>query len=904
MLLWIISSNILIIAILICRRLLKGRVWCGVRYALWLLVALRLLIPVSPLSNALSIDNLLPQSWTAQEGLPLPPVNLPAAGNTYLEPVENSPSQPVNKPQAILSDNVPVGMPYQDVAVPSVEKEGAKLRAETVVGTIWLAGSCVLALWLVSVNGIFRYKVSRSRRRMEDIKHIQRQLTGGKGRLLPVYVTQQVNTPCMYGLLRPAIYVTPMVADDPWLLAMVLRHEQTHYRHGDHIWAVVRALCLCVHWFNPLVWVAVRLSRQDGELACDEGVLRHLDQESRIDYGDALLALSTREGSALHRSMNLATSMSGTKRQLRERLSTLVTMPRMAAGTAVLVVLLAMVLVACTFTSRADEGQGEESKVMGKAAVERSAQVDRGEDEEAGDAGQAADGEPAQPGNGKNEDLEQESSQPDGADSQWDSNYWMPWVIAESYTGYLDELGPSDGEWDYNWRDLGYRNQDYDGDGLTDRIYQDVESEPGVMKMRVEFGNGEVLSFDTYECAPLVVQSLDLDGDGSLELLFTKPIDYSTGLVGTDILLFTRQGQGYRQVEIPMEEPLPEYHALLGPSWKQMLSISCRKADDSHIQMSWKVPGGEGDLGKTQIVLRPMDEEEMEYYVAWGLGEKSQISAHDAELIQEQYAFLRLYFEGLYRSGDEIWVDLALEDGELHPVSSVYVQARLEDEVNVSIEPEPEGAAHDYWDVQIVERYDDDGNPIAEITDGEIITRLTYVETPWSLPAKGASFSLENLYWAYQALLELEQWTGTRVTESCYNLTRFGEFTFSQTAEDMEHSRIFYSRSYNCLLDGDDLTIESVDYSTDMDVWFSPVKQYITPPAYDKMTVEEILIWYFERSALAKGSRVEEIFQPYEGSYTIRTDQGTYYEFLGTDDLGTVGRGMALFGPYDSYPLH
>lgn len=903
MLLWIISANILIIAILICRRLLKGRVWCGVRYALWLLVALRLLIPVSPLSNVLSVDNLLPESWTAQEGLPLP-VNSPAAGGTYSQPMGNLSLQPVNKPHADRSDNTSVGKPYQETATFPVEKEEAKLHVETVVGAIWLAGSCALALWLVAVNGIFRYKVSRSRKRIDNVKHLQRQLTGGKGRLLPVYVTQQVNTPCMYGLLRPAIYVTPMVADDLWLLAMVLRHEHTHYRHGDHIWAVVRALCLCVHWFNPLVWVAVRLSRQDGELACDEGVLRQLDRESRVGYGEALLALSTGEGSALHRSMNLATSMSGTKRQLKERLSTLVTMPRMAAGTAVLVVLLAMVLVACTFTSRADEGQGEESNVMGKAAVERSARVDRGEHEDAEVAGQVADGRSAKSGDGENEDPEQESSQPDDADTQWDSNYWMPWVVATCYTGYLDEIGPSDGEWDYKGRDLGYRNQDYDGDGLIDRIYQDVESEPGVMKMRVEFGNGEVLAFDTYESAPLVVQSLDLDGDGSRELLFTKPIDFSTSPVGTDILLFTRQGQGYRQVEISMEEPSSEYYGLSGLSCKQMLSVSCRKADDSHIQMSWKVPGGEGDLGKTQIVLRPMDEEEMEYYVAWSLGGKSQISAHDAELIQERYAFLRLYFEGLYRSGDEIWVDLGLEDGELHPVNSVYVQARLEDEVNVNIEPEPEGAAHDNWDVQVVERYDENGNPKAEITDGEIITTLTYVETPWSLSAKGASFSQENLYWAYQALLELEQWTGTRVTECCYNLTRFGEFTFSQTPEDMEHSRIFYSRSYNCLLDGDELTIESVDYSTDMDVWFSPVKQYVTPPQYDKMTVEEILTWYFERSALSKGSRVEEIFQPYEGSYTIRTDQGTYYEFLGTDDLGTVGRGMALFGPYDSYPLH
>ena len=62
----------------------------------------------------------------------------------------------------------------------------------------------------------------------------------------------------------------------------ILAHENTHYRHGDNLWVVVRAACVCLHWYNPLVWLAACLSRQDGELACDERALEILGEEERI----------------------------------------------------------------------------------------------------------------------------------------------------------------------------------------------------------------------------------------------------------------------------------------------------------------------------------------------------------------------------------------------------------------------------------------------------------------------------------------------------------------------------------------------------------------------------------------------------------------------------------------------
>ena len=69
-------------------------------------------------------------------------------------------------------------------------------------------------------------------------------------------------------------------------------------QRGDNGWALVRALCLVVWWFDPLVWLAAALSRRDGELACDEAVLKTLGPACRFDYGHTLLALSTASGRA------------------------------------------------------------------------------------------------------------------------------------------------------------------------------------------------------------------------------------------------------------------------------------------------------------------------------------------------------------------------------------------------------------------------------------------------------------------------------------------------------------------------------------------------------------------------------------------------------------------------------
>ena len=142
----------------------------------------------------------------------------------------------------------------------------------------WLAGAVVLALWQALVNLHFARRLRREAVPCPDILA-----------KLPVYRAGFLSTPCLCGLFSPRIYLSQ--PETGKRLRHILTHEQCHYAHGDHLWALVRAVCLSLYWFNPLVWWAAALVRRDAELACDEAALRILGEENRRTYGETLLSL-------------------------------------------------------------------------------------------------------------------------------------------------------------------------------------------------------------------------------------------------------------------------------------------------------------------------------------------------------------------------------------------------------------------------------------------------------------------------------------------------------------------------------------------------------------------------------------------------------------------------------------
>lgn len=335
---WAVTSSVLILVVLVLRRCLKGRISLRLQYGLWALVLLRLLIPVNFGGTAVSVLNSVAG---AREHFPDPVVVYLGDETAQAPAVEAAPTRPPEESGGQVVQNQPQDTTAQR-NVPS--ERGTSFSVGALLGVIWAVGAGGLGLWLLGVNLRFARRLGRDRRPLavEDYP-------------LPVYVSGAVATPCLFGLVRPCVYVTEEAAAHETVLRHTLAHELTHCRHGDHLWAALRGLSLVLHWYNPLVWAAAVLSRRDGELCCDEATVRRLGEEERAAYGRTLLAVTCQgPGDPLL----TATSMTGSGKGIKERILLLSKRPRTAVYTLVTVICIAAAAVGCTFTgAQRDAGE-------------------------------------------------------------------------------------------------------------------------------------------------------------------------------------------------------------------------------------------------------------------------------------------------------------------------------------------------------------------------------------------------------------------------------------------------------------------------------------------------------------------------------------------------------------------
>lgn len=328
---WVVSSCILILAVIALRYLLRGRISLRLQYVLWLLVLARLLLPVSFGSTDISVMSVVERAPVVQAAESVRDVDVIwQAGNGTVQ------GHPIG---GAVENTVVLAEPSAADAQFGHMENALTLRK--ILLPVWRCGAAVTLLVFLSVNLRFAGRLRKSRRPLAV-----------EGAALPVFVAEERAVPCLFGLFRPAIYVTQSTADDPELLRHTVAHETTHFRHGDHVWALLRAMCLALHWWNPLVWWAAKLSRQDGELACDEATIRALGETERAAYGRTLIRMACGRGVS---PLLTATAMDGGKTSLHERIVLLAKKPRTAALAAIALVLAAALCVGCTFTGAKKE---------------------------------------------------------------------------------------------------------------------------------------------------------------------------------------------------------------------------------------------------------------------------------------------------------------------------------------------------------------------------------------------------------------------------------------------------------------------------------------------------------------------------------------------------------------------
>ena len=242
-----ISASWLVLAVIAARLALK-KAPRALHCALWALVAIRLLCPVS-IESAMS---LIP----SREVVP----------HDYLVMEPHTPEFSQSATLDIITNPI-YDAPLRIEIEPTVDR----VQHWGLVGTVlWLAGMGAMGIY-----ALYSYLSLRLRVRLA---------AWVSGR---VWECDGLASPFILGLLRPRIYLPSDL--DQKTRENVLAHENAHLRRLDHLWKPLGFALLAVHWFNPLMWLGYSLLCRDIELACDEKVIRSLDRSAVRAYSEALV---------------------------------------------------------------------------------------------------------------------------------------------------------------------------------------------------------------------------------------------------------------------------------------------------------------------------------------------------------------------------------------------------------------------------------------------------------------------------------------------------------------------------------------------------------------------------------------------------------------------------------------
>lgn len=257
-----ITASVIILFVLLARLALKKapKIFS---YALWAVVLFRLLCPVS-ITTDFSLLGLF---------------DTPAVENTqHTTAVEYIPYDVVHAPD--LEVQLPVPPIVNEAVNHALPQEHAALGADPLEGEFAI-GSFI---WLLGIGAMAVYS-------MFSYILLRRKLVGAVLLRDNIYLADGIDSPFVMGLIRPKIYLPSALSEQEQ--GYIILHEQHHIRRGDHLAKALAFIALCIHWFNPLVWVAFILSSKDMEMSCDEAVVKKLGEDIRADYSASLLSLAT-----------------------------------------------------------------------------------------------------------------------------------------------------------------------------------------------------------------------------------------------------------------------------------------------------------------------------------------------------------------------------------------------------------------------------------------------------------------------------------------------------------------------------------------------------------------------------------------------------------------------------------
>lgn len=287
--LWILqtslTSSIGILILILILKVFNNHIGVRVKYGLWILVIIRLLVPTIPEMN-INLFSILHEKY--ENVIQIQNQKDELKGEEELPVVVNKTNN--------VNHNMNTEINKKE-EIQNAEKQKLISVIFKICSYLWIIGAIILSL--IFILSMFNFKRRIKCLRRDNYYEIQSLMDNCAKKVyvrknIPVFIHNSFKSPCILGIIRPKIYIPEHVLriKDLNQLSHIFLHELMHYKRKDLFYNFIGVIALSIHWFNPLVWIAINKIKLYREYACDASVLEILGEEEKVKYGMTLINFS------------------------------------------------------------------------------------------------------------------------------------------------------------------------------------------------------------------------------------------------------------------------------------------------------------------------------------------------------------------------------------------------------------------------------------------------------------------------------------------------------------------------------------------------------------------------------------------------------------------------------------
>ena len=325
-----VSGTLLLLLILGLKPLYKSRFSKRWQYYIWIIVALRFLLPFTPDTTIVGSLFEKPGTTVITNEIPTSP-NVPAPANT-----DNSKTEPIQADR--------------DIAAAMREP----FNRYVCLFFIWSVFALVLFVRKITIYQGFIQYIKAGSTEVSDIKTLN--LLSDCEEKLNIKTRVELSrnpliaSPIMIGFFRARIVLPACELDDKEL-SYIFVHELIHYKQRDMFYKWLIQIVVCVHWFNPFVYLLEKEVNKSCELSCDEKVIAVLDDKEKREYGDTLISFL--KSNNLYKSSLASVTLTEGAEQLKERLGAIMKFKKKSKGIIAITAIFSVLVCVCFFVTGA-----------------------------------------------------------------------------------------------------------------------------------------------------------------------------------------------------------------------------------------------------------------------------------------------------------------------------------------------------------------------------------------------------------------------------------------------------------------------------------------------------------------------------------------------------------------------